>query len=650
MVAPARRATWWCLALPLGLLLATTRCASADRAERSAPGQDSQDSGGCFGPGCGGAAGASGAGGSAGSRPEQELEGSFRAPVVTGTYVWTANPASDRVALIDAQQIAVRSFAVGHGPTYLAAAPVPARPELQRALVVNTKSQDASVLSVDGAGRVEVLSARLHRDANRWAVSSRGKVALAWTDAAEVGRADPIEGFQDVSVLELSGAAPKVTRLSVGYRPSRVVIANDERRAFVVTEAGLSVIELGGAASPFVSAELPLTQEPLASAAKLDVSITADGAWALVREPGASHVGVIALPGGARVTVQLSGPVTDLDLSADGTRAVAVVRSPASGSAGAAGAGGAAGASGSGGASAGAGGAAGASGGAAGASAGAGGAAGASGGAAGASGSGGASAGAGGVAGASAGAGGAGGASGAAGAGGGGGASGAGGASGSEGGSQVVVLPIPGIFSDPSGFEVRTLPEESFGSVVLGEQGNVALLYTNATPNDHLTILSTAPGASYLTHRTVALKAPVRAVFPTPDGRHAIALLAPSAGSTKVAAFSVVPLALALPPKIQGLDSEPLGVALNDERALITVRGATTSAAATYLVWLPELRVDALRLASPPLATGLVPAAGLGFVAQEHPEGRITFVGLADGKARTLTGFELDAKVVEGSP
>jgi hypothetical protein len=43
----------------------------------------------------------------------------------------------------------------------------------------------------------------------------------------------------------------------------------------------------------------------------------------------------------------------------------------------------------------------------------------------------------------------------------------------------------------------------------------------------------------------------------------------------------------------------------------------------------------------------MVPVARRAFVAQAHPEGRITFVDLETGAARTLTGFELAAKVVE---
>ena len=41
------------------------------------------------------------------------------------------------------------------------------------------------------------------------------------------------------------------------------------------------------------------------------------------------------------------------------------------------------------------------------------------------------------------------------------------------------------------------------------------------------------------------------------------------------------------------------------------------------------------------------PPPSRGYVAQKHPEGRITFVTLDSGEARTLTGFELGSRVVD---
>src|SRR3954451_17024273 len=72
--------------------------------------------------------------------PEKELEQSFRAPVATGKVLWSANPESGRVALIDAKSLAVRMTNAGFGPTYLAA--VPSKKGTDSAIVLNVGSHD----------------------------------------------------------------------------------------------------------------------------------------------------------------------------------------------------------------------------------------------------------------------------------------------------------------------------------------------------------------------------------------------------------------------------------------------------------------------------------------------------------------------------
>ncbi len=63
---------------------------------------------------------------------------------------------------------------------------------------------------------------------------------------------------------------------------------------------------------------------------------------------------------------------------------------------------------------------------------------------------------------------------------------------------------------------------------------------------------------------------------------------------------------------------------------------------------MPSLDVVSYALASPPIAVGIAAASATGFVAQNYTEGRITFVDLDGGGARTITGFELGARVVQG--
>ena len=77
------------------------------------------------------------------------------------------------------------------------------------------------------------------------------------------------------------------------------------------------------------------------------------------------------------------------------------------------------------------------------------------------------------------------------------------------------------------------------------------------------------------------------------------------------------------------------------ERALLTIRDDVKKVYAVYMGLFPTLEVQRVGLASPPIAAGVVAGAGRGYVAQKHPEGRITFVTLDSGEARTLTGFEL---------
>lgn len=219
---------------------------------------------------------------------------------------------------------------------------------------------------------------------------------------------------------------------------------------------------------------------------------------------------------------------------------------------------------------------------------------------------------------------------------------------------MAVLLPVASVFDAPEVFEKVQL-DELFGSVELGAAGETALLYSNGVPSTHMTLLKLAVDGAFA-HRTLDLKLPVFSAVAAPDGAHAIALLKAQAGSAMPGAFAVVPVTRDLPAKIQGtraltvpnnLDTDvPAMVAVSDERALVTVTdGAATHLA--YLARMPELTVDAFELASRPLpqASGIVPEANQAFIAQQHPEGRITFIDLDSNEVHTLTGFELSSQV-----
>ena len=526
--------------------------------------------------------------------PEKEEPQSYRAPVVSGRWVWTANPDTGKIAIVDAKTFSVRLADAGIGPTFLSALPSDAK--TAKALVINVGSKDATLLRASETGAVKALGPiPLQANANAWTVSKTGKFALAWTDSSGLA-ADPTENFQDLSVIDLRGSEPKATRLVVGLVPSRVFIDDAEKQAYVVAKSGISVIDLAAKAGPRVLREEAVSDDPLhEDVSSRDVSVMPDGSYAFVRHEGSAVITLLELATGKLSSLKLSGPVTDLDLVSNAQSALAVVRGDAlppkndDGMAGAAGDHGEdpeiAGAGGEGGD---------------------------------ASASGGTS---------------------------------SGGTSSSAPRSTLAILPIPGIFSDKATFASVSI-DEQFGLVNIAPEGTEALLYTNALASSHLTILETAPGASFLEHRTVDVRGNVQNVYPSPDGAYAIASFTSPRDAGGKSGFAAIPVTSTTPVRVQTTTAPVFAVAQSagkTPRAVVTVSDGNSTFSA-YVVRMPELVIDSVKLPSRPLpgATGLVPDAGVAYIAQAHPQGRITFINLETGVPRTITGFEIAAKVVNG--
>jgi hypothetical protein len=485
-------------------------------------------------------AGPGAGGGGGGPPPEEELESSYSAPVATGTFVWIANPTSGRVAYINAATLEINVVEAGNAPTYIA--PIPDADE-DVAIVLNVLSYDATILRAKGTN-LSAESLPVPSSGNAWAVSGDGRWAIAWTDSRRVEKADPIDGFQDITVLDLKEGATHSTALTVGYRPVAIAYDTAGTRAFAVTQDGITVVSLDSA-QPAVTKNIKLSDKPVDDATTRDVAITPDGSYAIVRRDGEPVVGVFSLASGARTDVTLPAPPTDLDLSPDGSVAVAVIRDT----------------------------------------------------------------------------------------------------------SEVALLPIPGVVANPGVFPLIKVTDAIIGSASLAQKSPLAFLYTNAVPSSLLAVLDTSKAAP--TPKILQLWAPIKAVFPTEDAAHAIILhdTGGQGASEYPAAMSVAPVAADLPAKITGLDSPPVSVAVSPtgHRALIATGDEANPSYRLYIASMPSLQIVKQPLASQPIAAGIVAGADRGFVAQKHPDGRITFVDFKTGEVRTLTGFELASQVVDGS-
>lgn len=511
----------------------------------------------------------SGTGGTLGTLPDEiELEENFRSPVVSGPYLFSPNPETNRVARIDARSFEVKVTDGGHAPTYLAA--LPSTAGVPGAVVLNVLGGDASVFSEEasmgGSGSdLSELRLPVQRGASAWTVGAEGQFAIAWSRFEEDLKG-PLDGYQDITVLSLKANPPASHRLSVGYRPSQVVINQDESRAFVVSEPGISVLDLS-ADPPSVLHELFI--ESGGNGASSDVSFSRDGSYAFVRLTRSQEVLIIRTEDDVRTTVSLPREVTDLDLSRDGLLAIAVMRGELTGGPGQnEGLGGQCSDCGQGGL---------------------------------------------------------------------GGAPGPGASD-----SQIAVFQVPEIFSAPDSYEIISTPE-LVGSVVIADDASRAVFYTSAVASPHLLTLDLETKEQ----RTANLTAPVQAAFLSADGRHAAAIMTPPTGSGKSGAFALLMTEGDLPPRYTGTASVPRFLTLSEDRVLVTTWGSEQAPAEAYLGKYPDLTLDRIELVSEPLASGIISDAGQGFVAENHPEGSVTFIDLSTSEPRTVTGFELASKVVE---
>ncbi len=470
--------------------------------------------------------------------PEQELESSYESPVATGRFVWVTNPASGRVAYVDATSLEVRTVLAGNGPRYLAAVP---SSDADVAVVVNTLSSDATILRAGPGGTIETKTLRIATGANSWAMSHDGRWAIAWTDARLETGASPLQGFQDVTAVDLTPGQERAIRLSVGYRPVALSFSANDAAAYAVTQDGVSVLEFDGPGGPRATRVVPLTDDPLEDPDTRDVSITPDGSWALVRRDGHAQVTVVSLSTGALTTVPLPAPCTDLDLSPDGRLALAALRDL----------------------------------------------------------------------------------------------------------NDIALLPVPAIATSPDVYELLHVDKATVGSIAIAPAASIALAYSNAVQEERITSVGFDTTPAQIT--TMRLHGAVQSVFPSHTGASAIVVHQPIPGSP--GAFSTLSLAPLLPARIQSTKAPITAVALtpSGDRAVVAERSDLPQVYGAYLVRGGNQQVDRYELTSPPAAVGAVVGANRAYVAQEHPEGRLTFIDLDTGLARTLTGFELGARVIDGS-
>jgi DNA-binding beta-propeller fold protein YncE len=258
--------------------------------------------------------------GDAGLPPEVEQD---KEPPASGkVYVYVAVPEQDMVAKIHSITLQVRAIKVGKDPGALRTLP-----GQDVAVVLGRLSSTATILRSKTDGGDDVTTLKTAAGLNQLVVAPSGAYAVAYFDVNKSkGKIDPKQSFQEITVLRLAIGKEQAVDLSVGFRPSSVQFSSDGAKAFVITDKGISVVDLAAATKPAIIPTIPVLGDPLKEPTPDEVLVTPDGALALIRLGGLKGIRVLDLATKALTDLPLGAEPTDIDLTADGKLAVAVLR------------------------------------------------------------------------------------------------------------------------------------------------------------------------------------------------------------------------------------------------------------------------------------------------------------------------------------
>jgi hypothetical protein len=492
--------------------------------------------------------------GDAGTSQPEEAEYEFGPPISSDRFVYVAMTAQDELARIDGRTLVVRATPVGESPRVVSSIP-----GTDGAIALDSVNGTVTIVRPNGDSDTRKVLPTLP-NLNRLDVDPTGRYAVIWFDLQQAiadGGIGGIGSFQDVTVLNLTPGVERAVNLTVGFRPRDVQFDAAGTRGYVITQDGISVVDLGYSTThpPSIVPPIPIA-DPLVPPGNIEVGIVATGQYAAVRLAGQATLRIVDVAGpspGTMFDIPLASPATDLDLAPDGSRVYVVQRDA----------------------------------------------------------------------------------------------------------HALSIVDVPGDAFVPSGVETIALPNTTLGSLVLSADGRRGLMFTNAMLDERLTIIQLDTPA--FTRVTWPLKKAVRAIGISPSGTSAIVIHAKAPGDPATAStvdefidrshgYSLVDMATGFAKlQVTPVDPGPFAYAPDGTKAYLALDGgdAINATRQLQIIMVQTGVVTTKQLGSPPSQVGILPVAGEAFIAQRHPLGRVTFVGLAADGLRTITGFDLNSDIVQ---
>ncbi len=259
--------------------------------------------------------------------PPEDEHMVFGQPTASLHYVFVVNTTLGTVARIDPGTLAgieVHSIEVGARPTSLTV-----MPGTDNAVVLCEGSRSLSIIE-SSAQADTVTSVPLGQPYSSLELSPDGGFALAFFDQSAEWT-DPDNAASKIAIVDLGAALAgreAVYEYAVGYRVTDVCFDGgpDSTRALVVSRSEIAVADLGALEATWILPRVWIDNPQAEDVGAREVLCSPDARTVLVRTMLAPELTVVDIEAGLSARLPLHGIPTDLDLSPDGSKALAVMR------------------------------------------------------------------------------------------------------------------------------------------------------------------------------------------------------------------------------------------------------------------------------------------------------------------------------------
>ncbi|MCA9516020.1 MAG: hypothetical protein KC635_13835 [Myxococcales bacterium] len=253
--------------------------------------------------------------------PEQEVDYDLRTPEAGARYLYIPSAGLDALVVVDATTLAVSLVDVGVAPTL-----VRALPQDRGAVVLNSGSDDVSIVRPDGAGGFRVRTLDVLPRHNRLELSPDGRFAFAFYDTRAGGAAGSL---QDVNAVRLAAGDEAVLNVAVGLRPTELIFKESGQLALFFCENGISGIRLDELVGDTFLPPVAVKANPFEKPIDREIVVTPEGRLAVVRDLNAPVLTLVDLQTAARSTLPLADWPSDLEMTPDGGTVIVPMKASA---------------------------------------------------------------------------------------------------------------------------------------------------------------------------------------------------------------------------------------------------------------------------------------------------------------------------------